>query len=136
MGAKIATILWIVGNLVVVTFSVMLLALDVMTYGLATGGARITAILWIVADLVFFTGYVAMLALDVWIVREVNRSVTEGHRLNYCRWSWDTPRAEELHKQLFPDSKLRRVGRILAWTWVPFALISWIRIRMVDDWPW
>lgn len=126
---RLGKILWLVIGLTFFSYSMAFLMVDVMVYQGSTAGGKIWPALWVVFDLLLVGGLVTLSALDLWMVSEVNRSVTEGFQLDYCRWSWDTPKVEDLYKQLYPDSKVNRAHRILWLVYAPFLLAGAFRIR-------
>lgn len=79
-------------------------------------------------DVMFGTGFVALSGMHMRMIFEINRALPEDRRLRYLRWTWSSE-VWSLHKELFPDSRVRVAYHVVTVIWLPFLVMGYFRFR-------
>ena len=86
-------------------------------------------------DLVAFAGLVALSAIWHRIRWQVNGVLPPDRRLRLLHWSWEGLEFYSLHKEFYPESRLRLAHNIILVIWSPFGIVGyWRLLQAIDAW--
>lgn len=84
-------------------------------------------------NLISLAGFVALGGIWQRIIWQVTRAQPKYRRLLYWPWPWEDLKIFSLHREFFPDSKLRLAYWIIGTIWFPFGIIGVFRLRQALD---
>ncbi len=85
---------------------------------------------WVgLANFMFVAGFAVLQVLHLTMISEINSRLPTDRHVKYGQWAAGDTSLCDLHKQLFPESKLSLAIKATMLLWCPFVVIAVWRFR-------